>query len=295
MTSIAHAAPVVLPEVLTAFVGLAALSGLVLVYHRGWRKTAGRERWRVVSFAMGSAAVFAVLLPPVEHLAEDLVSAHMVQHVVLLLVGAPMIAVSRPGEVIVQGLSARSRKRIGHLRRVARLTPSTTLHFIRPMAVWLFYALGIWVWHAAVPYEFAAENVWAHAIEHGVFLGAGLAFWSVVLVPGRSRVTVGYRILMVFTTAFHSVLLGALLTFSDVLWYESYVESTQAMGLDPLTDQRLAGLLMWIPGGLVYTGAGLWLLTRWLKDDPDDPSIEDRRGSVPSHTGSIVGPIEERS
>lgn len=289
MISVAHAASVAFLEVLSAVLGIVGVSVLVLVYYRGWRKTAGRERWRVVSFAAGVVAVLAVLLPPVEHLAEDLVSAHMVQHVVLLLVGAPMITVSRPAEAMVVGLSVPSRKRIGHLRRVARLTPSTTSRFTRPIMVWLFYALGIWVWHGAVPYELAVRNVWLHAVEHAVFLVAGLAFWSVVLLPGRSRVTVGYRILMVFTTAFHSVLLGALLTFSDVLWYESYVESTQAMGLEPLTDQRLAGLLMWIPGGLVYTGAGLWLLTRWLKDDADDAWIGDRPGDVPEESGSLVG------
>lgn len=91
-----------------------------------------------------------------------------------------------------------------------------------------------------------------------------------------------------------SKLLGALLTFSDVLWYESYVESTQAMGLEPLTDQRLAGLVMWIPGGLVYAGAGLWLLTRWLRDDADDAWIRDRLGDVPAESGSLVGHNEEQ-
>jgi len=244
--------------------GLMAWALLTRVYHRGWLSSAMPERRRLVAFASGLALVIGVTTSPLEHLAEDLVSVHMVQHVALLLFAAPAIALSRPVETLLKGLPRRYRKGVGGWRRRARLTPSTTTRMARPVVVWLLYGLAIWLWHGSRPYEIAARNTWAHLVEHGVFLGAALAFWSVVLVPGRFPVGAGYRILMVFTTAFHSVLLGALLTFSDDVWYRSYVDTTIAVGLDPLSDQRLASLLMWIPGSLVYTAAGLWLLTSWL-------------------------------
>lgn len=255
---------------------------LVLTYNRGWSKGAEPLRHRLVFFSVGLGVVLAAVSPPLEHLAEDLVSLHMVQHVMLILIGAPLIALSRPVETLLAGMSPGFRKRVGRLRRQARMTPSTTSKISRPLVVWMLYALTIWVWHGSVPYEAAAGSFQVHLLEHALFLGAALAFWSMILVSGRSAVDTGYRVLAVFATAFHSVLLGALMTFSDVVWYPSYVAPTLAFGADPLADQRLAGLLMWIPGGLVYTAAGLWLLTGWLGDQSADGGLRRSSASVES-------------
>lgn len=263
LTVIAHQAASGLGEPAAVALGVVSWVGAVTAYHRGWRLSDRPRRWRIGAFAAGAGAVVAMSMPSVEHLAADLVSAHMAQHVMMILLAGPAIAVSRPLDTLVRGLPREARKTVGRWRRRARLTPSTTGRIARPAVVWLAYGLSIWFWHGSGPYQLAARNTWAHLIEHSVFLGVAVAFWSMILVPGR--VSVGFRILMTFTTAFHSVLLGALLTFSERVWYREYVEGTLAMGLDPLADQRLAGLLMWIPGGLVYTGAGLWLLAWWLR------------------------------
>lgn len=263
---LAHGIPIGFGEAAAIAAGAIVWTVSLLTYHRGWRRSTSRERWPLVAFAVGSGAAIAAATPPIEHLAGDLVSMHMVQHVMLLLVAGPAIAVSRPIETLLRGMSRPTRKRIGRWRRNTRLTPSNTSHLARPMIVWLLYALALWFWHGSGPYEMAAQNLGVHILEHVIFLGVALAFWSIVL--SSRKVSVGFRILMVFTTAFHSVLLGALLTFSYDVWYPSYIERTVAVGLDPLADQRLAGLLMWIPGGLAYSGAGLWLLTSWLGGQP---------------------------
>jgi putative membrane protein len=180
----------------------------VLTYHRGWSSGPTQARHRLVSFSLGTALVLAAISPPLEHLSEDLVSVHMVQHVLLILIGAPLIALGRPLETLLVGLPMRARKTVGRLRRQARVTPATTPKVTRPLVVWMLYALALWVWHGSVPHETATENAWLHILEHAVFLSAALAFWSMVLVPRRSRPGMGFRLLALFATAFHGVLLG---------------------------------------------------------------------------------------
>lgn len=243
--------------------GVLVWGAATLVYRRGWKASSSSSRRRFLAFAVGSALLVAVLSPPLEHLAEELVSAHMVQHISLILVAAPLIAVSRPLDNLMRGLPTRARKKIGGWRRRAGLTPTTTSRLGRPLIVWLFYALVLWFWHGAVPYQSAVEHGAIHLLEHGTFLVAAFGFWTIVLSPERG-VVAGYRLLMVFTTAFHSVLLGALITFADTPWYPLYADSASAFGLEPATDQQLAGLIMWIPGGLIYTGVSLWLLIDWI-------------------------------
>ena len=244
---------------------LAAITwaGITWAYHRGWRRSSSR-RSALWAFAAGTAVVIGAVSPPLDHLAEELISAHMIQHVFLILVAAPLIAFSRPFDNLLRGLPVAARKRIGAGRRRAGLTPATTSRIGRPAVAWLFYALAVWFWHGSVPYQLAAGDDALHVLEHAVLFAAALEFWAMVLGP-RTDVVPGYRLLMVFTTAFHTVLLGALLTFATSPWYSSYGASASGLGLDPLSDQQLAGLLMWIPGGLLYTGIGLWLLTDWIR------------------------------
>ena len=288
----AHLIPVGSGQAL--FVSLIAVVwvALVLTYHRGWATTPDRAKGRLISFALGLGLVMAAVSPPIEHYADDLLSVHMIQHMILLVIGAPLIASSRPVETLMRGLATKARKRLGKIRRATRMTPSTTTRLARPLIVWLAYALAIWFWHGAAPYEAALANPWLHVLEHVVFLAVALAFWSMVLVAGRSGGSIGLRILAVFTTLFHSVLLGALLTFSDTVWYPSYVEPTASFGIDPLADQRLAGLLMWIPGGLVYTGAALWLLTGWLRGQVRSDGGDLRSFSTAVDSGLTSSPRE---
>jgi putative membrane protein len=254
--------------------------GITWGYHCGWKGSSSR-RSALSAFAVGSAVAIGAVSPPLEHLAEDLVSAHMIQHVLLILVAAPLIAFGRPFDHLLRGLPVRARKRIGGWRRRARLTPATTSRIARPAVAWLSYALAVWFWHGSVPYQLAAGNEALHVLEHAVLFGAALGFWAIVL-GSRPDVVSGFRLLMVFTTAFHTVLLGALLTFATSPWYRSYAASAAGFGLDPLADQQLAGLLMWIPGGLLYTGVGLWLLTDWIRGQDTTPtSFEDAFRRVP--------------
>jgi cytochrome c oxidase assembly factor CtaG len=120
---------------------------------------------------------------------------------------------------------------------------------------------AVWAWHVPMLYEAALANRAVHAAEHAAFLGTGVLFWWAVLHRKQSY---GAGVLYVFGMALQSTLLGALLTFARAPWYTSHLGSTAEWGLTPLEDQQLAGLVMWVPGGLVYLMAALTLFGLWL-------------------------------
>jgi cytochrome c oxidase assembly factor CtaG len=132
--------------------------------------------------------------------------------------------------------------------------------------VWLLSVGVLWFWHAAVPYGAALASEPLHLTEHASFLVTAVLFWQVVVgVRGVARVSGGLGVLLVFTMAMQSVFLSVLLTFARTPWYSDYATTTAPFGLDPLTDQQLAGVLMWIPAGGIYLAVALALLVSWIR------------------------------
>lgn len=253
---------------------LIGLGLAVWAYLRG--QTGGRRRevdaWRARCFAGALVALGVALVSPLDALSGALASAHMVQHVLLLLVAAPLLALSAPSSTLLRGSPLPLRRASGRWRRRLRL-PSGGLGILRhPVAVWLLHVGTLWVWHAAVPYDAALRSDVLHVLEHATFLVTGLLFWRGVLtLRGVGRVSYGVGVLLVFAMALQSVFLSALLTFARTAWYSGYTSTTAPWGLDPLADQQLAGVIMWIPAGLVYLAAGLALMVAWLRStEPDD-------------------------
>lgn len=245
--------------------------GLLVVAWLYWRgqASAGRpeaDAWRPRCFAGAMVAVGVALVSPLDAVSGVLAAAHMVQHIVLLLIVAPLLALSAPLATFVRGsprvvhqATARWRKRLGLTR--------PNLRFLRaPVTVWLLHVGTLWFWHAAAPYDAALGNRVLHVFEHASFLVTGVLFWRVVVgsrVAGR--VSNGLGVLLVFAMAMQSVFLSALLTFAQEPWYSGYAATTRAWGLEPLGDHQLAGVIMWIPAGLVYVGTALALLVTWIQ------------------------------
>jgi cytochrome c oxidase assembly factor CtaG len=236
--------------------GLAALGALYA--HGAWRLGARRRpsipRWRVASFLGGTLAVAAALLPPLDHLAETSLAAHMVQHLLLLAVGAPLMALGRPMRVLdAAGPPAQTIVRCA-APRVRRLLD-------RPVHVWSLHTAALWFWHIPGPYMAALHHPWLHALEHVTLLGAGALFWLVVVEPGvQARLGSVPAAAYLFAAGMQCGVLGALLTLSETPWYPASASASS----DSLVDQQLAGVLMWVPAGLVYLGATLAVLARPL-------------------------------
>ena len=259
------------PTLLFAFF-LAALA-----YRRGRQ----RDVWRARCFA-GSLVILGIaLVSPLDALAGALASAHMVQHVLLLLVAAPLLALSAPSSTLLRGSPLPLRQAAGRWRRRAGLTHRNLRVLRHPVAVWLLHVAVLWSWHAAVPYDAALDSGLLHAVEHATFLVTALWFWQVVMgARGAGRVPQGLGVLLVFGMAMQSVFLSALLTFARTPWYAGYAATTAPWGLEPLADQQLAGVIMWIPAGLVYLAVGVTLMVTWLQALEPLHGEEDRAAGV---------------
>ena len=134
----------------------------------------------------------------------------------------------------------------------------------------MVHGAAIWIWHAPALYQATLTSDFVHALQHLSFFGTALLFWWTIIhahAPGgRARaVSFGTAVLLLFGTALHSGALGALLTFSRALWYPAYGSTARAWGLNPVEDQQLAGLVMWIPATFAYLIAALFLFAGWLR------------------------------
>lgn len=237
-----------LSSVWTPFVaGALAAIGLVPLYVRGVGRLPGADRrgHRTLAFLGGIVTLVTVLSPPVERAADSLFMVHMAQHL-LLLVAAPILFLTgHAGRSLIMGLP-RSWRRLSRSTRRAGMRAMTLLARTPVEAV--TFAVVLWVWHLPAPYDTAARQAPVHLVEHGTFLLAGLLFWAGVMDRRREFLR---RSLLVFVTAFHTGLLGAILVFAPVPLYRAHLDQT-LIAISPLTDQQLAGMVMWIPMGAVF-------------------------------------------
>jgi putative membrane protein len=245
-------------------VSIAAATLALMLFISGSR--AGESRRRAAAFATGVTAGLLAVISPIHVAAERSLAWHMAQHVVLIGVAAPLIAVSAPGGILARGLGRPFARLTRDLRRAGGFGPARLRQFRSPVGRWLVFVLVLWGWHAARLYSLAVENAWIHAIEHASFMVVSLAIWSSVLGPARAsgNADPAIRVIVVFMLGLQGVILSALMTFSTTAWYPVYVD---ALGADALADQRLAGVLMWIPLGVLYTAAGIWAAMTWIGHD----------------------------
>ncbi|MGH8936321.1 MAG: cytochrome c oxidase assembly protein [Acidimicrobiia bacterium] len=230
-----------------------------ILYARGLGRLPGRKerRRRTLAFVTGLVTIGGALAFPMEEAARALFSAHMVQHLLLMVVAAPLVVYGLAGRTLFMGVPAMLRHRLAALGRRLRLIRLLG----SPPAVWGLQALALWSWHLPGLYELGLANELLHAVEHGSFLGTALLFWWLVVeAPGR----LGHleRALLVFATALQTGLLGAIILFASTVLYPVHAPGT--WGLTPLEDQQLAGAIMWIPMWVVYLATIGVLLVRAL-------------------------------
>jgi putative membrane protein len=231
-----------------------------------WRSAGaghGIRRCEAAAFAVGWVTLAAALLSPVHRLGDLLFSAHMVQHELLMTVAAPLLVLGRPLVPFVWAFSPAGRRRLGEWagRDGVRAAWAGITH---PAAAWALHAAAIWAWHLPSLFDATLQSEAVHALQHASFLGTALLFWWSVMRGRAARLRWPGALLSLLTTAMHTSLLGALLTFSARAWYAVYGPATAAWGLTPLQDQQLAGLIMWIPGGIAYLVAALTLIASRL-------------------------------
>jgi putative membrane protein len=229
------------------------------------RETRGVEPLQAACFAAGWIALFIALVSPVHPWGNVLFSVHMMQHEILMLIAAPLLVLGRPVVVSLKGMPRAWATGLAHLMNTSTLR-NTTHVLENPLVAWTIHGLALWIWHAPNLFEAALQSEFVHFLQHASFFGTALLFWWALFNTRRGPAAYGAGVLYLFTTAVHSSLLGALLTFARSVWYQPYIQTTQSWGLTPLEDQQLGGLVMWIPAGLVYVAAGLAMVVFWLRE-----------------------------
>jgi putative membrane protein len=246
---------------------LAALTAVGALYLHGWERL--RRRGVVLpvreraAFATGWSVLAVAMLPPLDALAVESFSVHMVQHELMMLVGAPLVIAGRPLAACVWGLPDGWRVHAGALLS-ARPARAAWRAVSAPATAWALHGLAIWVWHVPELYTAAVRHEAAHAVQHASFVASAALFWFGLVYGRYGRAGYGAAVFYVFTTVVHTGLLGAILTLARVPLYRVYVEPAAARGVDVLADQQLAGLLMWIPAGTVLTLFGIALFAAWI-------------------------------
>ena len=244
------------------------LTTAVLLYALGltrlWTHTHERLTllWRAASFGSGCAALGSLLLGPLDEAAPRSFALHMLQHEGLMLIAAPLLVLGRPMPLFLWALPHDVRLSCGRVLQSKGLKRGW--HWVTaPLTAWIAHALALWLWHAPSLFNAALQDPVLHEWQHVTFLLSALLFWHAVLRHG-SHGAQGMALLYLFTTTVHTGVLGALLTFARQPLYSVGQGLTPWLGLSALEDQQLGGLIMWVPGALVYVGAGLWLLSRWV-------------------------------
>lgn len=247
-----------------------ALAGLV--YGGGLRRLWARAgvdrgvtRWQAGAFAGGLWALFVALVSPLDALGHTLFSAHMLQHMLLVLVAAPLLVLASPLLPALWILPAGGRRKVGRVWQGARWLRRLGHLLGHPLVVWSLFAVVLWVWHLPGLYQAAVASPGVHLLEHLSMLAAASLFWWTVIQPlGRRRLNYGAAILFVFTTSVHKTVLGTLFLFAPTPLYPVYEAGAAAWGLTPLADQQLAGMIMRTPGTFIFLFACGALFLLWL-------------------------------
>lgn len=257
----AHVAPWEAPlaGVLIGALALGFLAGLAAALSRTPRRWPV-ARWRVACFVLALATLAAALSAVVDELAAHRLSVHMAQHLLLVLVAAPLIAVSHAPIVFLHLLPLEARRRFG--RAVARL-PGWRAFGRHGAGAWLAAAafmFAIALWHVPAAFGAALEHPLVHMAEHAILIGTAIAFWRVVLATGERRLTPGVAVMMLSLLGAQGAFMGAIIALTPHALYAAYAGN----GPD---DQALAGVIMCVPASLIYLGCTVWTLARMIGNE----------------------------
>ncbi len=252
---------------------LAGIAVVAVLYWLAVRRVAvahpanPHPRYRSWLFGAGLGAIGLALLSPIEAYEGQLFSVHMVQHMLLELVAAPLLLAGAPITLALRAASPTWRRR---LLRLLHSRVVVALAF--PVVAWVLFAAVNWGWHFSVLYDEALENQLLHYVQHATFLGAALLFWWPVVGadPSPWRLPHPVRLLYVFLAMPQNSFLGVALMSAGTVLYPHYVTNLRDWGPTPLEDQQLGGIIMWVGGDVAFLAAMAVVVVMWMR-------YEDRR------------------
>jgi putative copper resistance protein D len=235
-------------------------------------------RQRSVAFLSGMLALAFAVASGIEHYDTTLFSVHMVQHVLLMLVAAPLIALGAPITLVLRLCSSQTRK-----RWVLPVLHSRVVSFLaHPVVAWIMFAAMMWGTHFSALFNASLEDPVVHDLEHALFLTGALLFWwpAVALDPAPHRMTHPVRIVYLFLQMTQNTFLAVAILNATTVLYAHYATLVIPWGSSALEDQRLAAGFMWIAGDAVFLIAILAVVAGWMKAEARDTAREDRRADI---------------
>ena len=243
------------------------------LYWLGGRGTSPRpgNRWRTAAFLGGLLAILVAVDSPLDGLADRAFWAHMSQHLLLLTVAPPLLALARPWNRMWHGLPLELRRPVAHdlVQGRAWAPGRAAVRFVvRPLPSWLLFNVTFLAWHLPVLYDAGLESEPIHALQHLTFFATALLFWTRVIdsPPWRSPLTEAGKLAYLASTLLVGWILAILLAMATSPLYSAYAdEASRPWHLSALTDQQLAAGVMWVPGSLAYTIAIILVAYRMLE------------------------------
>jgi cytochrome c oxidase assembly factor CtaG len=261
------------------------------IYTRGWLRLRARVSQRfsarhLAAFLGGLTAIAVALESPLHGLGARLLQAHMVQHLLLMMVAPPLIWLGAPLLPVLQGLPR------GILRAWAgplfgrRSLAHVGQWLVYPPLAWVVYVGSTWAWHTPVLYERALASEFWHELQHTCFLATALAFWWPVVQPWPSRPLVPRWAIMLYLILadVQNTVLCAWLVFGERLIYPWYAALPPLWGISALDDQAAAGAIMWVPGSVAFLLPVAWIVGQML--NPQGP-----QAAIVRQQHMAVGPL----
>jgi len=241
-----------------------------VLYATGWRTASRRMPARfgdrhLVATLAGLAAIVLALVSPLDALSARYLQAHMIQHLLLMVVAPPLLWMGAPVAPLLLGLPKPIRRTA---TRALTLSPVRRLSHVLadPMVSWVAFVVAFWVWHVPALYQLALRSDGWHHVEHACFFVTASLFWRPVVLPWPARLAWPRWAMIPYLALadLQNSVLAAILTFSDHLIYPAYAALRPMSGLSPLEDQAIAGVIMWVPGSLAFLLPVLWLVATTL-------------------------------
>jgi putative membrane protein len=276
------------PEIMLTL-GLAAVLHLV---GRRRLKQRGSTRlvspWRSVAYLSGLAVLWVALMSPIDVLSGQYFYMHMIQHLLLVMIAPPLLLIADPMPIMLWGLPSALRLEVGRwlqpdagFRRVLRSLTT-------PGLVWLYTVVALVAWHEPIAYNATLESELIHDLEHLTFFGAAMLFWWHVIGAAphiHRRLSRGVRIGYVLSVVPATALTGIAISFSGKPIYRHYTTVPRLGKMTVMQDQMLGGVLMWIPGSMMYIIAALVLIARLIQ-------AEDQRVPAPAEAATRAASLE---
>ena len=235
-------------------------------------------RWRPIFYIIGLLVIGFALMSPLDVLVQQLFFMHMIQHLLLIMVAPVFLLLPNPMPFVLWGLPPRMRLAAGSALNSVINKESTAGRTLRkltsPVAVWFVMIAFIVGWHDPNMYNAALRSEFVHDLEHVTMFIAGMLFWWTVTGAGprlHKNMSRPAKVAFVLAAIPPNMALGASLAFAQEPIYSFYNDMPRLWGISVLNDQRLSGVIMWVPGSMMYLIAALIIIFRILSGEDKKP------------------------